>query len=258
MSTDLGVPLSSQPSTYKRGQSSLNLPSSEKKRKRTSQARDISPTKRRRHEATKSTIQAAAPMVDDEQEPDKESVTRKTLKKSKKNRLQGESGSLEPSVAAKSSAKTHSGSQSVSSPFRLRKSSLYLPIFPIYGTYPAQGLCADHLSPLLLSYYPPLKGVLLSYSNVKLSCEGHSGFSNPSPDHNNDSDATQAYANIIESYGPYYTHLTADFLLFAPQKDDLMEGHRKYRAKAVTEVLDVGWAERREAWEKEATERCNG
>lgn len=55
------------------------------------------------------------------------------------------------------------------SPFRLRTASLYLAVSPIALIKPLEGLCAEHLSPLLLTYYPPLGGVILAYSNPRLS-----------------------------------------------------------------------------------------
>ncbi|PBP25479.1 RNA polymerase Rpb7-like domain-containing protein [Diplocarpon rosae] len=44
------------------------------------------------------------------------------------------------------------------SPFHLQTSSLYLPLAPVSQKFPLEGICAEHLSPLLLTYYPPFKG----------------------------------------------------------------------------------------------------
>jgi hypothetical protein len=40
---------------------------------------------------------------------------------------------------------------------------------PISQLHSLAGICAEHLSPLILTYYPPFKGVVLSYSNAQLS-----------------------------------------------------------------------------------------
>ncbi|KAG9735711.1 hypothetical protein KCU73_g10440, partial [Aureobasidium melanogenum] len=48
------------------------------------------------------------------------------------------------------------------SPFVKQTSSFYLPLSPIYHAFPVDGLCAEHISPLLLTYHPPLRGVILS------------------------------------------------------------------------------------------------
>ncbi len=55
------------------------------------------------------------------------------------------------------------------SPFHIQTSSIYLPLAPISQRQPLEGMCAEHLSPLILTYYPPLGGVILSYSNVRIS-----------------------------------------------------------------------------------------
>lgn len=221
MSTELDV-LASQSSRHRKGHQASDLPSSEKKRKRSSQGREVSPTKKRRYDVSKTTVQVPQILNPEQRGSDDSSVVQNPSKKSKKKRLPDASEPIGPSTSA---AKTRSRSESTHSPFRLRKSSLYLPISPISTTYATQGLCADHISPLLLSYYPPLEGVLLSYSNVRLSHEEPSISANDTPSHDSDPNFEQAYANVIESYGPFYTYLTADFLLFAPKMGDVIEGH---------------------------------
>ena len=100
-------------------------------------------------------------------------------------------------------------------PFFRQISSLYLPLSPICQRYPLEGLCAEHLSPLLLAYYPPLNGVVLSYSNAKLSTEPLSG---------DVQDEGPVLAKSVDEYAVSYVWLTADFLLFRPQRGCLIEG----------------------------------
>lgn len=101
------------------------------------------------------------------------------------------------------------------SPLFQQTSSLYLPLSPIALRDPLQGLCAEHLSPLILNYYPPLNGVILSYTNVKLSERVP-----------NDGDPRDnlGLARSIDEYAVSYVWVTADFLLFRPQRGCTIEG----------------------------------
>ncbi|KAL2071186.1 hypothetical protein VTL71DRAFT_12421 [Oculimacula yallundae] len=99
------------------------------------------------------------------------------------------------------------------SPFHLQTSSLYLPLAPVSQKYPLEGICAEHLSPLLLTYYPPFNGVLLSYSNPRLS---EKAFGN---------DGEDVLLQNHDEYAVSWTWLTAEFLLFKPEKGAWLEGY---------------------------------
>ena len=101
----------------------------------------------------------------------------------------------------------------IDSPFYQQKSSLYLPLPPISQRHALQGLCAEHVSPLILTYYPPFKSVIISYSNPRLSTEPDGEGSGP------------AYSRAIDEYAASFIWLTADFLLFKPQKGTVIEGY---------------------------------
>lgn len=100
------------------------------------------------------------------------------------------------------------------SPFHMQTSSLFLPLAPVSQKTPLEGLCAEHLSPLILTYYPPLAGVLLSYHNVRLS-EKPFG---------NDGEEDVLLQNIDE-YAVSWAWVTAEFLLFKPEKGAWLEGY---------------------------------
>ena len=106
------------------------------------------------------------------------------------------------------------------SPFFQQTTSLYLALSPICQRYPLQGLCAEHLSPLLLTYYPPLNGVVLSYTNVKLS--------ERLPTHDEGKEEVReevpVLAQSIDEYAVSYVWVTAEFLLFRPQWGCEIEG----------------------------------
>ncbi|KAI9758706.1 MAG: hypothetical protein M4579_002881 [Chaenotheca gracillima] len=100
------------------------------------------------------------------------------------------------------------------SPFYQQTSSLYLPLSPISQATALEGLCAEHISPLILTYYPPFRGVILSFNNPRLS---------ESP-HNYDQSSGHALAKSIDEYAASFVWVTADFLLFKPKKDQWLEG----------------------------------
>ena len=202
-----------------------HITSSEKKRKRKSQVENSSPIKRRRHEEPQQTRNTAENQSGEHKIPGEKAIQRKKIKKSQQDRHQDGFPSIEAHEEQSSITHLNDQGRSHHSPFQLMTSTLYLPIPPICGSYPAQGLCADHLSPLLLSYYSPLQGVLLSYNNISLSSELPSEPLLWKGDRQKPPDPDQQYASIIESYGPYYTYLTADFLLFAPRKGDWLKGY---------------------------------
>ncbi len=103
------------------------------------------------------------------------------------------------------------------SPLYEQTSSLYLPIAPIAQSRPTSALCAEHVSPLLLSYYPPFHGVLISYSNPRLSSTAHDI---PAVD-----GRQKAFARSTDEYAATFVWLTAEFLIFRPQKGDVIEGY---------------------------------
>ena len=102
------------------------------------------------------------------------------------------------------------------SPFFEQTSSLYLPLSPICQQYPLQGVCAEHISPLILTYYPPLNGVLMSYSNPKLSARP--------PESLNDEEESPVLAQSVNEYAVSFVWVTANFLLFRPQRGSRVEG----------------------------------
>ena len=57
------------------------------------------------------------------------------------------------------------------SPFQTQKASLYVPLPAVAQLYPLAGVCAEHMSPLILSYYKPLQGLILAYSNPRVSTD---------------------------------------------------------------------------------------
>lgn len=110
---------------------------------------------------------------------------------------------------------TDSLTASSHSPFCIQTTSFYLPLSPITQATPLEGLCAEHLSPLILTYYSPLKGLVLSYSNARLSDRPDSASTSSAP----------VLAKAIAEYAVSFTWLTADFLLLRAQRGTWIEGY---------------------------------
>lgn len=153
----------------------------------------------------------------------------KTEKKLKRKRKHNDSDNPELAVPAKKQRSIHQPgsppktdvsvlqSSSVNeSPFYEQTSSLYLPLSPISYQHPESGLCAEHLSPLILTYFPPFNGVILSYCNVRLSAD---------PTGTSMSDISlPVLAKSIDEYAVSFIWVTADFLIFRPRRHNLLEG----------------------------------
>jgi len=99
------------------------------------------------------------------------------------------------------------------SPFHMQIASLFLPLAPVSQKFPIEGICAEHLSPLILTYYPPFNGVVLAYNNPRLS-------ERPFED-----DGHTTLLQNIDEYAVSWAWVTADFLLFKPEKGAWLEGY---------------------------------
>lgn len=102
------------------------------------------------------------------------------------------------------------------SSFYMETYSIFLPLSPICYNHPLQGLCAEHLSSLILCYHLPFHGILISYENTKLSAEPPQDLKSEIP--------SPVLARSVDEYAVSFVWLTADFLIFRPRKNDIMEG----------------------------------
>jgi DNA-directed RNA polymerase I subunit RPA43 len=84
--------------------------------------------------------------------------------------------------------------------------NMYLPVQPIAIKYSLDGAIADSLSPLLLSYHPPFKGIVMTHQNARLT-EGDG-----------------AAAKCVDQYGTSFLWVTVDVLVFRPVKGTLLKG----------------------------------
>ena len=118
-------------------------------------------------------------------------------------------------------ATTNGSTAELPSPFYTTTMSLYLPL-PAIALSPITALpslLTARLTPLLLTYYPPVRGIILSISNPILSSK------KPQPnDPPTDPNERTVVAHCADTDGLSYVWLTATFLLFKPQIGDELEG----------------------------------
>ncbi len=102
------------------------------------------------------------------------------------------------------------------SPFIHQTETFYLALSPCANDFPLEGLVAEHISPLLLTYHPPLRGVVLKYSNARLS---------ETPDGQSKDGDGVVLSKAIDEYAVTFVYLTVDLVIFAPTKDSWLEGY---------------------------------
>ncbi|RDW61240.1 DNA-directed RNA polymerase I subunit RPA43 [Aspergillus mulundensis] len=155
----------------------------------------------------------------------KHEKTDKADKKDKKKKEKSsKSSSSKKDKSSKSDAKTATTPAPIpDSPYSLTTATLYLPLSPISisPTHALASLLAEHLSPLLLTFFPPFQGIILAYSNASISSEPPSS---PSPSSTSPNPQPLTLAATAGEYGVMYVHLTATFLVFRPQRGQTLEG----------------------------------
>jgi DNA-directed RNA polymerase I subunit RPA43 len=141
--------------------------------------------------------------------PDKEKKKRKRDKedghKSKSKKLKSDKTASQISPVQEDQAKP--------SPFHIQTSSLHLPLAPISQAAPLEGLCAEHISPLILRYFPPFGGVILCYKNPRLSSEAFGD------------DGPATLLQCVDEGAATWGWVTAEFLLFKPDRGAWLEGY---------------------------------
>lgn len=162
-------------------------------------------------------------------------------------------------MAISKSTQTPEQKLSTNSPFLQLTTSLYLALSPCANNFPIDGLCAEHISPHLLSYYPPLNGVLLSYQNPRLS---ESPEAAPTKASSSSSPNDVILAQSINEYGATFVWLTAEFLIFKPMPGTYLQGdvnlqnegmlgllcYNYFNVAIVKEDLPEGWTWDEENW----------
>ncbi|KAM5453117.1 hypothetical protein MaudCBS49596_002894 [Microsporum audouinii] len=202
-----------------------SISSPEKKRKEKSESK-----KRKRHEQTGDSV-----VVDDSEKKkkkkkkDKHSKDEKGSKKNDDKKEEKEEVAASRKPLSKSTSRdkdthTHSSSTADQLPsFHRVTTTLYLPLSPIAisPTHAVSSLLAEHISPLLLTYYPPVRGVVLAYSNPSVSATkptlDSTSTCTPNPE-------PLTLAKTSGEYGVLHIYLTLTFLVFRPERGQTLEG----------------------------------
>jgi DNA-directed RNA polymerase I subunit RPA43 len=111
------------------------------------------------------------------------------------------------------------------SPFYSVRLSLCVPLSAI-SLSPATALAslqAEHLSPLLLTYYAPAHGIVLAFTDTVLSSSRPQP-SNPPPKPASLQPSTSILAKCADEYGVSYIWLTTTFLVFRPTPAQTLSG----------------------------------
>ncbi|EEP77274.1 predicted protein [Uncinocarpus reesii 1704] len=111
-----------------------------------------------------------------------------------------------------------------SSPFHLVTTTLYLPLSPISisPTHALPCLISEHVAPLLLTYYPPVKGIILAFSNPSISSTPPQSTS--AAPQNNTNPQSLTLATTAGEYGVLYVYLTITLLVFRPERGQTLQG----------------------------------
>jgi DNA-directed RNA polymerase I subunit RPA43 len=118
------------------------------------------------------------------------------------------------------------------SPFVQHTTSFYLALSPIAHQFPLEGLCAEHISPLLLTYYPPMKGVVLSYNNPRLSESPETGSKIAEG-----KKAKTVLGRSVDEYAVTYVWLTVELLVFKPQRGTVLEGYVNLQNESILGLI---------------------
>lgn len=131
-----------------------------------------------------------------------------------------ETGHVEPEVIADLLASNDPTS------FYSTRLSLYLSIPAVSLETSSSSLLATHLAPLLLTYFPPAKGIVLGFSDPVLSAKAGPGINLPlvPPSTGDLQSQAEVLAKVADEYGVCWVWLTATLLVFQPERGDELYG----------------------------------
>lgn len=179
---------------------------------------------------------AASEAQSDEDESSEAEAPKNSKKKSKNtmSEISEANGSKEskPAVSASTTTAISSKQLHSKSPFVQQTTSFYLALSPIAHHFPLEGLCAEHISPLILTYYAPLKGVVLSYNSPRLSESPEKGAKV-----SKGRDAKTVLGTSVDEYAVTFVWLTVDLLIFKPQRGAVLEGYVNLQNESILGLI---------------------
>lgn len=114
------------------------------------------------------------------------------------------------------------------SPFLSITSSIRVAMPPISQKYALEGVCANYLSPLLLTYDLKLGGIVMGYNNVKLASSPPQSSKKTKKSKEADEEEEEDIAPLAQAFDEYaapYIWVTAQFLVLRLRKGITMEAN---------------------------------
>ena len=113
--------------------------------------------------------------------------------------------------------------------FYSTRTSLCLPILAVSLQKASSSILAAHLAPLLLTYFPPVEGIVLGFSDPVISARPSNvgadlPLQTPKDDDGISQEAVEVLARAHEEFGACWVWLTATFLVFQPSPGDELHG----------------------------------
>lgn len=108
------------------------------------------------------------------------------------------------------------GADGISECFQVVRTSLYVSVAPCHVANPTNGIKAQHLDPLIMTYFPMAHGVVLAYCNITVSKEHHALDSHDQP---------VTIARVGDSTPFAFMWVSVDLLVWHPQTGDILQGH---------------------------------
>ncbi|KAI4638170.1 hypothetical protein J4E93_010326 [Alternaria ventricosa] len=126
--------------------------------------------------------------------------------------------------------------------FHIERISQYVCIPPSCLADPFSAVCATVLSPLLLTYFPPAKGVVLAYENVELQStppavsdpKSKNKSQSQQRSESNSSDNAPAEPLLlrhVDEYAAPFLWVTASFIVWRPTRNAYLTAHITDQAK---------------------------
>jgi DNA-directed RNA polymerase I subunit RPA43 len=109
----------------------------------------------------------------------------------------------------------------------IERISQYVSLSPASLNSPLPAICASIFSPLLLSYFPPAKGIVLAYEDVELSSQAPSK-SGSKP---NTTSPEPLLLRHVDEYTAPFLWATASFLILRPEAGKHMTGRITHQSK---------------------------
>lgn len=140
-------------------------------------------------------------------------------------------------------------SEGVSECFHRISTSLYVSLAPVYALNPVAGIKAQHLDPLLMSYFAPVGGVVLGHLNLRLSGQDEATGTEK------EKSSQPVFAKVMYDSPFAFLWISVDLLVWKPQPNDVLEGwvnlqspshialliHDTFNATIKRDVIPTDW-----------------